>query len=85
VFETVDQNCTTMHEKQRNILLQRNKSTRLLAQKVNRNIAIITIISEISCYSALVPHTNTVPLLDLRQLLITFVGMLTYSRPDMFF
>jgi hypothetical protein len=42
-------------------------------------------ISETSGYSALVPHADTVPLLDLRQLLITFVGMLTYSGPDMFF
>jgi hypothetical protein len=42
-------------------------------------------ISEASGYSALVPHANTVPLLDLRQLLMTFVGMLTYSRPDTFF
>jgi hypothetical protein len=42
-------------------------------------------ISETSGYSALVPHENIVPLLDLRQLLITFVGILTYSRPDMFF
>jgi hypothetical protein len=42
-------------------------------------------ISETSGYSTLVPHANTVPLLDLRQLLMTFVGMLTYSRPDMFF
>jgi hypothetical protein len=36
-------------------------------------------ISETSGYSALVP------LLDSRQLLMTSVGMLTYSRPDMFF
>jgi hypothetical protein len=41
-------------------------------------------ISETSGYSALVAHANTVPLLDLRQLLMTFEGMLTYSRPDMF-
>jgi hypothetical protein len=41
-------------------------------------------ISETSGYSALVPNANTVPLLDLRQLLMTFVGMLTYSRPDIF-
>lgn len=33
MFETVDQNSITMHEKRRNILLQRNKSTRLVAQK----------------------------------------------------
>jgi hypothetical protein len=42
-------------------------------------------ISETSGYSALVPHANTVPLLDLRQLLMTVVRMLTYSRSDMFF
>jgi hypothetical protein len=42
-------------------------------------------ISETSGYSALVPHANSVPLLDFPQLLMTFVGMLTYSRPDMFF
>jgi hypothetical protein len=42
-------------------------------------------ISETSGYSVLVPRANTVPLLDLRQLLMTFVAMLTYSRPDMFF
>jgi hypothetical protein len=36
-------------------------------------------------YYYLVRHANTVPLLDLRQLLMTFVRMLTYSRPDMFF
>jgi hypothetical protein len=42
-------------------------------------------ISETSGYSALVPHANTIPLPDLRQLIMTFVGMLTYSRPDMFF
>jgi hypothetical protein len=35
--------------------------------------------SETSGYSALVPHANTVPMLDLRQLLMIFVGMLTYS------
>jgi hypothetical protein len=41
--------------------------------------------SETSGYSALVLHANTVPLLDLPQLLMTYIGMLTYSRPDMFF
>jgi hypothetical protein len=42
-------------------------------------------ISETSGYSAVVPHANTVPLLDLCQLLMTFVRMFTYSRSDMFF
>jgi hypothetical protein len=34
-------------------------------------------ISETLGYSALVPHANTVPLLDLRQLLMTLVRMMT--------
>jgi hypothetical protein len=41
--------------------------------------------SETSGYSGLVPHANKVPLLDSSQLLMAFVRMLTYSRPDMFF
>jgi hypothetical protein len=50
----------------------------LVLNKLNTNETLILTLLLTSGYSALVPHANAVPLLDLRQLLMTFVGMLTY-------